>query len=735
MGRRILAFFLGFLLGIIFVFGALAGAIYIAITVVHPSDIYPGSDKFLGDLAGMSLLDIYQSITDLYSQKVGIKGENGLYFTLGEFCEHYNINPNELFGGKEVPQDVLDLPVFELIGGGKDSDALEQVKVSAIFSFINMFTAGENGNGYFSQDLIAKMSSHNMAEFSEEDKGFAYIFSEVLISDILPSVFPTEKTADNAIMWALGQSSIGKLLGGMNGNILLQFKEEGAFEAMGSLKFNELLGDNSAILNAIFKNYTLSDIIDDEGGLNPDHMLGGVYLGDLLGCQRNQLNEDEVADYSEKYVSDDGERAVLSMISEGEESYVIRVSAVGENGYEYYKARLSCSIKEHTHGEECGEPNGEEYTCGHTAHSHDENCFSFIWYLQTVATTEADDDMIKDGVHYNRATGLYTAIADATIGELMSGNSDLLVNRVIDLKLGEVLEGQQTSNMIDGLKDMTIRQLMTDGIDGIYFGSLFGYVRKEIVSTDGYTALDNDLMIDDNGEVIKKDSDDKWYLAKLKCDEAPHEHSADCYDGDEIVCGKEEQHDSSCYDFVWYEDDSYANTCTGIKGALASTTVGGLNDINNTIKELTLIEVLGEDGLPSMLKSLGNTKIGKLGEEIDAMRLGDFLSYHRDQIATDDYEECGIEGVMKHKSAEDAFILEEDGNWYEAKYDCRHANDVDHEHDATCYSFVWYKCKSDEEEHTHNDKCIATGNIQMQSERSGTVSVQKRRLSRTDDCR
>ena len=67
--NRVLVFFLGMLFGIIFIFAALAGGIYIAVTVVKPSDISAESENYLGDLANMSLLDIAKNIVELYQTK------------------------------------------------------------------------------------------------------------------------------------------------------------------------------------------------------------------------------------------------------------------------------------------------------------------------------------------------------------------------------------------------------------------------------------------------------------------------------------------------------------------------------------------------------------------------------------------------------------------------------------------------------------------------------------------
>ena len=51
--KKFLIFMLGMLFGIIFVFAALAGGIYIALTVVKPSDISPDTTTYLGDFADM----------------------------------------------------------------------------------------------------------------------------------------------------------------------------------------------------------------------------------------------------------------------------------------------------------------------------------------------------------------------------------------------------------------------------------------------------------------------------------------------------------------------------------------------------------------------------------------------------------------------------------------------------------------------------------------------------------
>ena len=706
MGRRVLAFFLGFLIGIVFVFGAVGAAIYITATVVHPSDIYPDSNKFLGDLADMSLYDIYRSITDLYKEKAGVT-EDGLYFTLGQFCEHYNINASELFGGKEVPQDVLEIPIFELLSENSDA-AMQQVKVSALFSLVNLFSSDETGEGLFSQEMIVKLRAYNMAELTDSEKGFSYVFQDVLLSDVLPGIFPPDRFDDNAIMWAFGQSSIGKLFGGMNGNLLLQFKPEGAFEAMGSLKMKELLGDDSAMLNAIFRNYTLADFIDDNGSVNPDDILDGVYLGDLLGYQRNQLKERDTQEFSEKYVSENGNKAVLSKGEGEDEEFIIRLSPVGDGDYEYFQARMTCTIAEHEHSEECGEADEDgKYQCGTTNHEHNANCFGFIWYMTEAATEVADDDMIKDGVHYNRASGLYTAIADVTIGDLTNGNADALIDRLMDVKLHEILEGQDTSGIVDNLKDMTLRELLNDGIEQIYLGTFFGYVREE-VPDDGFSELNGltDVKINDAGVIIRKDGD-KWYIAESTCEEDEHTHEDECYEDGELTCGKKVHHTAACYKFVWYMDADCTVPSTGIKAALSSTTVGGLHNINDTILDLTLNEVLGSENMPSMLKGLGSTKIRNLEAAINGMYLGDFLEYVRKPLSDVEGESTPLkneDGDVIYYLIIDAHgniaLSADETNWYEGTLICTD-DDPEHEHDCDCYGFTWYTCNDESENHVH----------------------------------
>ena len=82
MGRRVLAFFLGFL----FAFIVIAGTILILVKVIKLEQYAPVTKDYVGDLAGMSIYDIGDSLYKLYGEKVDFKDENGNYYTLGQLC-------------------------------------------------------------------------------------------------------------------------------------------------------------------------------------------------------------------------------------------------------------------------------------------------------------------------------------------------------------------------------------------------------------------------------------------------------------------------------------------------------------------------------------------------------------------------------------------------------------------------------------------------------------------------
>ena len=693
MGRRVLAFFLGFLVGIVFIFGSLALAIYVTATVVHPKDIYPDSSKFLGDLADMSLYDIYQSIAELYREKVGVTDEEGRYFTFGQFCEHYNINPNELFGGKEVPQDVLDVPIFEFFGENGKDPAMQQIKVSALFAFVNMFAAGQDGNGFFSQNALAKLSAHSMAELSDSEKGFKYVFEEVLIADLLPTTFPQEKEGNNAVMWALGQSSIGRLMGGIQGSILLQFKEGGVFEAMGSLRMTELLGNSSSIVNALFNNSRFADLIDDNGNVNFDGFMDNVYLGNLFDYQRG-IYEGDIDGFT--VVSGDEDRALLAKGEGDEQVLILRFPAAVDGEYEYYEANFTCLISEHTHDESCGEPNEEgQYPCLQTAHTHDHNCYEFVWYRCNGVGDESHEH--TSGC---LAVGMMAKLANEKVMEL--GELDATIKT---FTLYDVM-GESVPRMLKSIQDKPISEL-GGAIDAMYLGDFLEYHRLTPDNLDGESeepAEGIKQYVGESGEILyaKLDTDGIWYSANFDCTNDEH--------GDA-------DHDASCYMYIWYtfsnngEEGTTYKEVGGVMGRLASIRIGELNGakLTEVVDNTRLGDVISNFGDNAMLRELADVRIGKLSTELNALYVGSAMGYFREEISAELNPKTDLNQVdnttnVYVDNANNYYRYDtKKGKYYDAVLNCAES----HSHEDKCFGYAWYKCKNNGEAHTED--CIVRG--------------------------
>lgn len=697
MARRVLAFFLGFLMGIVFIFGALALGIYVTATVVHPSDIYPDSSKFLGDLANMSLYEIYQSVAELYRDKVGVTDEDGRYFTFGQFCEHYNINPNELFGGKEVPQDVLDVPIFEFFAENGKDPAMQQIKVSALFAFVNMFAAGQDGNGFFTQNALEKLGAHNMSELSEEGKGFAYVFQEVMVVDMLPTTFPQEKEGNNSMMWALGQTSIGRLMGGLQGNILLQFKEEGAFAAMGSLYMTELLGEGSSIINATFGNSRFRDLIDDNGNVNFDGLMDDVYLGNLFDYHRG-LYEGDTSALTLKY--GDETRALLT-VGEGEdEKFVLRFPAKTEGEYDYYEAQLTCVAEEHSHDEACGVADEDgHYSCGKSEHAHDETCYEFVWYKCNPTEDEAHEHA-KGCL----ASGMMGKLSNTKVMELGGLNDTIMTFTLYDVM------GDSVPKMLTSIKDTPISQLGT-AIDSMYLGDFLQYQRVavDITAVDCEDVTDGIVQFaEEAGEVAfaKRDRDGNWYNATFNCPKED-EHG-------------QNDHDADCYEYVWYtteageDGEQTLKVVDGVMGNLASILISELNGkrLTEVVDNTRLGDVIPGFGGNKMLAELADVKIGNLSNELNALYVGSAMGYFREEAAYEFDKNNPVfatSNVFEYASDDyfaDYFKYDEKkGKYYDAVLNCA---DTAHDHDDKCFGYAWYKC-AEGKGHDHDGDCLVKG--------------------------
>ncbi len=647
--NRVLVFFLGMLFGIIFIFAALAGGIYIAVTVVKPSDISAESENYLGDLANMSLLDIAKNIVELYQTKIGVRDEEtGRYFTLGEFLTKYNISDEKAFGMK-LPQEVLDIPALEFFNTNDGlNNAMTQIKVSALPAILNMFgqSSDNGGNGAaFSDEVIKELSNYSLSDLLANDKGINYVFQNVAFADVLPSSFP-EENSDNKLMWAVGQTKIGKLLDGMSGtdNIFAQLKDGGAFATLGALSVLDIAGD-SRYVRAILGESAIATFVDDSGNLSFDSVINGVSLGGLLGCQMRLLSYDKEA--FETYLTD-GDVTIAKVTSNGKVMYAKGI----QDGTEVnWNEADDCGKAEHIHNGECN----ADGNCAQEEHAHTAGCFAYAWYSTAACTSNHDhvDEMEKDGQYYPRVQGLYSVLANLSMADLTNGDTNALFDKIKEMKISDLFAAGETSGAISSLSNMTINELINGGLESIYLGTALSYSRKQCQAPIGTvseirvgadtTEIRFYMRENNDKTLLLSDDNEHWYEGLVHCKKADCEHRF-----------------ADCYGYVWYTNEQYENKVAGISARLASKTVRELTSINRIVSSLTLADVL--DPVPSILKSLSDTSVSELGTAINSMYLGELLGY-------------------KHM------------------LDCKQT----HEHADECYG--WFEANCGDDSHAHTDDC------------------------------
>lgn len=642
--NKVLAFFLGMLFGIIFILGAMGLGIYIAITTVTPTTISPSAATYLGSMADMSLLDIVNSVRDLYLQKIGITDENGRYYSVGEFLQYYEIDPATAFG-ITLPEAVLEIPAFELFSDGGFDKMLKQVKVSSAIGLAGTFTNGTS----LSEDVVAELSQYSLSDLFDQQKGIAVVFQNVSMADILPDSFPDENT-DNTIMWAVGQAKIGQLYAAMgsSGSLFLQFTEGGAFEALGTVPIAELLGGTSGTIGSVLGQSTLGDMVDENGAVNVDNVVSRIYLGNVFSCMRNEITS--IDTYTVNTALSNGNEKLYEKTSNQRTVY-----AKEDNGY-FYQSDLLCNEN----------------------HTHDIYCYDFVWYNQKTHNGALPDDYVDAEGRHARVTGIYKALVNRKLADMMTGSSDDLIDSILTLNLGELL-GDNISGIMENFADMSIKQLMGGGIDSLYLGALQSFTRTPTDAPDSYVSLTDGEKgsgyIGQSGSRLALSDDSRtWYEAKLICEEA-HTHTRDCYS------------------YVWLNGEKEAD---GIAGKLADMKVSQLNSLNDAIRSLTLRDVLGDSGVQKgIFAALADVTIGDLPDEIDKMYLGDIINSTRLEI--DDaasYTPMTVSTsnrrlFQKQTGTTVVYARQEDGVLYEAKLICNNKN-ITHSHTAECYNYVWY---------------------------------------------
>lgn len=634
---RVLAFFLGMIFGIVFLLGSLGLGVYLAVTKVTPADISQET-AVLGDLANMSLLDIYKNLSTLYSQKIGVADQNGKYYSLGDLCTQYNIDSQNLFG-VSLSDDLLEVPVFEFFSATTDSQgnngvqrALKQIKVSAIPSLLNLFVKNEDGSAIVNDNVMEELSNYNIVELMTKEQGIAYVFENITFSQLLPENFPSDPNGDNALMWAVGQSSVGKLYTalGSNDSLFLQLKEGGALETLGQMEVTDLLGSEAGTLSTLFGDTLVVDLVGENGEINVDDIINYTYVGSLLGCLR------KVAD-TNGYLTIDGVEGVLQ--NNGK--------FIRQEGDVWYEAKLDCT----------------------ESHAHTADCYGFVWYNSTPLDAghacNPNEELIENGVHYAKVTSLYGALVNLKVSDLTGGSADAILNKVKGLTIADIVNGE-VSGVLANFADMSLGELLDGGLEDMYLGSFLGYARTQADSSavTGVTTLPDGTKVGVcNGKTVMSDDGKTWYLAQQTC-----EQHAD--------------HTRDCYRYVWTDGSAAVE---GLMAKFADKKVNSLGDMSDMLQQLTLAEVLGEENLTGIFRQLANVPIGQISAEIDNIYIGTVLEYTRKQVA-DISGYTAVDDVADVLQNNGEFVRKDGDVWYEAKLDCTES----HVHNSDCYGFVWY---------------------------------------------
>ncbi len=264
-----------------------------------------------------------------------------------------------------------------------------------------------------------------------------------------------------------------------------------------------------------------------------------------------------------------------------------------------------------------------------------------------------------EGKWYNDSTvadGLYANLADITVGDIMSG--DALTN----LKIGMIV-GYTRKNLND-ISEYTIN--------------------KDIIDADGNSILLVREKID-GSIAIAKPSDDEptWYEGKLSCENTDSTH----------------QHDSSCYQMIWYTDDACTTTSSGIIGKFADKTISELESLGDELNELTLAEVLNP--VPTRLQSIADTKIKDLNDAINGIYLGEILENTRNEILDVSAYTTTIDTSVKYlvDGTDVKIAICDEDVWYEGAKTCDFDftyTGSEHTHSRSCFDFVWRNNSGDE---------------------------------------
>ena len=768
--NKAIAFILGLVLGGVFFLGAIGMAAYAGLVMVHPEDVLPDSKTYIGDLAGMSIYDMFVAISDLYKTKLGVTGEDGKYYTIGEFCQTYNIDTETAFGIK-LEGDVADIPMMEFLSKEANADGdngfqrtLKQIKLSAVTAVVNMFGGtDEDGNPkeVVSASAVEKLNNHSLYDLiMDESVGIAGCFADVEFAEVMPSAFPSDETTDNKLMFALGKTKIGKMLEALSGdnNLFLLMKEGGALETLGNLSFTDILGDESELITSLLGGRTINSLISDTGSIVPDELLDDIKLGNVLSLTYDEESgvwtdtdgnpaDGFFATIADLTINQVRDTTVLSSFDLGGLFGFVK-NPVGEIGTT--ETPLAASQTDSTTVAYLRQAGGQyalcsavdfendkakwyeaNLVCDGSHENHTAECFEYVWYGQACENAEhvSESDHVAAGevlignTYHGKPTGVFAALIGLTVGDLTSGNSDKIMAKIGDLRIGDLLTTDgETADLIAALADMTINDLLSDGLNTIRFGMIFGLKRiettipqttaqhtlyKAATAAEGEKPLYLVTFDDSEGKLTRALSEDgnTFYLAELTCTTEGCEHNLKgCYKFAWYTLCQNSDH-TDCIEEIVVGDKRYV-PAEGISAKLADLTIDSLSDINAIIGDITLRDVLTT--IPTMLNSLADVPVSKIADELGKVHIGSMLGYERAEFVGDKTKTTTVtDGIWSVTDGTTTTTLKADGDkLYAAALNCK---DDTHEatHTADCYTFVWYKVCAEgcSESHDH----FATG--------------------------
>jgi len=204
----------------------------------------------------------------------------------------------------------------------------------------------------------------------------------------------------------------------------------------------------------------------------------------------------------------------------------------------------------------------------------DESVTPAVWYNDTNGNGVRDDGESVEGV--------LAKLSAYTLSEVKNDFGNIIQEFTLEDVLGDSCN---SNSVLRQLKSTTIGDLST-AVDGIYVGSVLGYVKSEGENAKWYRDENNNGLLDANE----------------------------------------------------------TTEMTGVMTAVADFTIGEFDDVDfnerlvANINELKLSDVLGADAFANnkILDTIKDSKISELDERINSMYVGELLDYYRQEETTTD---------------------------------------------------------------------------------------------------